>query len=465
MHTDEAINAYITGDLLAGKPYQYDPRDRHGPALYAIALPVAKLAGVKDFSGLTEASVRLGPALVGAFSVLLFGLLVEAFGAATTIGAALLFAISPITVYYSRDFIHETLFVAATLWTIAFAFRVLKENRVGSAIALGAGAGLMLACKETAAIHFAAFGVAALWWIVKISAAKLMHMDFGQMAKLVIAALVSFLIVIIVLFTWGGTRWQGLLDLGNAIPHLTSRASGEGHQKPAWYYVVLLGGNWPGGVVLLFAALGAWGVRWKKFEDKTFPALVTYTVVVSLLYSVIPYKTPWLALNMWLPLALLAGKGFGRFWQSVRNKLGQGCAVAIAVACVVGFGCQTWKRVFLAPADERNPYAYSQTSDNFLDLPKRIRQLAAKSPAGNNIPIAVVATDPWPTPWYLRKFPNVGFWQPDQKIAPADIYITSAEAAGMSEAPWEKWRPDFFGVRPEVLMLLWTRPESDTPHE
>jgi len=128
-------------------------------------------------------------------------------------------------------------------------------------------------------------------------------------------------------------------------------------------------------------------------------------------------------------------------------------------------GCQTWKRVFLAPADERNPYAYSQTSDNFLDLPKRIRQLAAKSPAGNNIPIAVVATDPWPTPWYLRKFPNVGFWQPDQKIAPADIYITSAEAAGMSEAPWEKWRPDFFGVRPEVLMLLWTRPESDTPHE
>ncbi len=38
MHTDEAVNAYITGGLLAGGAYHYDPRDRHGPALYAVAL-------------------------------------------------------------------------------------------------------------------------------------------------------------------------------------------------------------------------------------------------------------------------------------------------------------------------------------------------------------------------------------------------------------------------------------------
>jgi uncharacterized protein (TIGR03663 family) len=465
MHTDEAINAYITGDLLAGKPYQYDPRDRHGPVLYAVALPVAKLAGVKDFPGMTETSVRIGPAVMGALTILLFGLLLNTFGPAATIGAAAIFALSPISVYYSRDFIHETFFVAATLWTIAFAFRLLQENRLSNAIALGVGAALMLACKETAVLHFAAFAVVAFWWLVKTSAAKLLRLQFGQIAKPVVAAAASFLIVLIALFTWGGTRWQGLLDLGNAIPHLTSRASGEGHQKPMWYYIALLGENLTGIVVLCFALVSAASVRWKKFEDKTFPALVTYTVVVTLLYSLIPYKTPWLALNLWLPLALLAGNGFGRCWQKTRNNVGRGCIAAIAAICLIGFGHETWRRVFVAPADERNPYAYSQTVEDFLRLPDRVQQLAAKSPVGNNIPIAVIAADPWPLPWYLRKFPNTGFWQPGQEAGPADIYITSAEVSGATGVPWEKWRPEFFGVRPEVLMLLWTPPETVPPHE
>ncbi len=54
MHTDESINAYIIGQLLAGQPFHYDPQDRHGPALAAVTLPLVKLEGAKNFSGLTE---------------------------------------------------------------------------------------------------------------------------------------------------------------------------------------------------------------------------------------------------------------------------------------------------------------------------------------------------------------------------------------------------------------------------
>lgn len=43
MHTDEAVNAYIVGQLLAGEAFTYDPHDRHGPALGLIALPLARL--------------------------------------------------------------------------------------------------------------------------------------------------------------------------------------------------------------------------------------------------------------------------------------------------------------------------------------------------------------------------------------------------------------------------------------
>ena len=465
MHTDEAINAYITGELLAGKPYQYDPTDRHGPALYIVALPVARFAGVKNFPGMTETSVRLGPALVGAFTILLFGLLVDSLGVAASLGAALLFAISPITVYYSRDFIHETLFVAATVWTIAFICRILEENSASNALALGACAGLMLACKETATLHFAAFGIAALWWLGPARLAQLRSLDWHRILNATAIALGAFGLMLFLLFTWGGTRLQGLRDLGHSIPHLASRASGEGHQKPAWYYLALLGGSWSGGAVLVLAALGAVTLPWKNSAGKIFPALVIYLAALTFLYSAIPYKTPWLALNLWLPIALLAGKGFGWLWQISRNNTSRSGSVIIAMACIAALGRDTARRVFIAPADEHNPYAYAHTVEDFLRLPERVQQIADKSPDGNKIRIAVMAADPWPAPWYLRKFPNVGFWQPGQDPGAADIYITSAEDASTPGAPWEKWRPEFIGVRPEVLMLLWTPPETNSPHE
>jgi predicted membrane-bound mannosyltransferase len=59
MHTDEAVNAYIVGELLAGKTFTYDPQDRHGPALAALALPLVRLQGAKAFSDLTESQLRL----------------------------------------------------------------------------------------------------------------------------------------------------------------------------------------------------------------------------------------------------------------------------------------------------------------------------------------------------------------------------------------------------------------------
>ncbi len=59
MHTDEAVNAYIVGQLLAGQPFTYDPQDRHGPALAALALPLARMQGARTFSDLTESELRL----------------------------------------------------------------------------------------------------------------------------------------------------------------------------------------------------------------------------------------------------------------------------------------------------------------------------------------------------------------------------------------------------------------------
>jgi len=69
--------------------------------------------------------------------------------------------------------------------------------------------------------------------------------------------------------------------------------------------------------------------------------------------------------------------------------------------------------------------------------------------------ISVIASDPWPLPWYLRHFSQVGYWQPGQRPGDADFYITSTDAAEQYANRLQDFRPDFFGVRPGVLILLW----------
>ncbi|MBC8094461.1 MAG: TIGR03663 family protein [Akkermansiaceae bacterium] len=502
MHTDEAVNAYLTGQLLDGEKYAYDPQDRHGPALYFATLPIVRTAGATNLADLSEAAVRMVPVIWGALTILLFAAVAGQTNLPTAAVAALLFAISPLPVYYNRYFIHETLFVAATLAFILSGWRALENKSLKAGIAAGLCAGFMLACKETALLHFAAFGVAGLWWLfvrrsgsVELSGTTNPAVPGGEgakfdphlrshfrrglrwkpLGKIILVSLAAFAVLVLALYTWGGQHWRGPLDLLQSFPRFAGRASGEGHEKPFWYYLTLLGGGGSGWVVLALAALGATGRPGSKTSDAVPPGispqrlflqlLVTYAITISLIYSAIPYKTPWLALNLWLPISVLAGFGFTALWQKCRGTLPRVAAILIGAIALGWLGCDTWKWSFAKPADERNPYAYAHTGEDLLRLPERLNQLARQSNSGAAMRIAVVATDPWPLPWYLRKFNHAGFWQPDQNPGEADVYITSAEAAGTLSARLNNWRPEFFGVRPEVLILLWTPPDSSQKPE
>ena len=83
----------------------------------------------------------------------------------------------------------------------------------------------------------------------------------------------------------------------------------------------------------------------------------------------------------------------------------------------------------------------------------------------NDPRIAVVAADPWPLPWYLRKFPQTGFWRPGRDPGPADFYLTSPGAEGPLASQLKDRRPEYFGVRPNVLIVLWPPAESEARRE
>jgi hypothetical protein len=124
---------------------------------------------------------------------------------------------------------------------------------------------------------------------------------------------------------------------------------------------------------------------------------------------------------------------------------------AVAAGLIVH---DTRQRVFIHPADENNPYAYAHTSEDLLGLPAEIERLAHQDAIAAPR-IAVIAADPWPLPWYLRHVAAVGFWQPGQQPGEADFYITSTEAADQYAQQLKGFRPEFFGVRPGVLTILW----------
>jgi uncharacterized protein (TIGR03663 family) len=455
MHTDEAVNAYIVGQLLAGESFTYDPHDRHGPALAALALPLARIEGAKAFSDLTESDVRLTSVLAGIGTILLFGAAVEMFGFASCLIAAVLFACAPLPVYYDRYFIHESLFGTAAFGLILSGWHAWKKDSVGLASLASACAAVMIACKETAILHFvilaAAMFVFRLW--------NLRRDGFSWIRpRVVLAATTTFVLISVALFTWFGRDWQALAALFDAGPNFIVRAGGEGHQKPIWYYAQLLSGGWSGCMLCAFACIGFFLIT-RKRDPSPYGFLAYYAFFLAGIYSLIPYKTPWLALNFWLPISLFVARAIGSLWRIARKYLLLRAAIpafsvlaALAAALIAHDARQ---RVFADAADETNPYAYAHTSEDLLGLPAEIMELAKRNSLASPR-IAVIASDPWPLPWYLRHFARVGFWQPGQPVGEADFYITSSEAAEQYGDRLRNFRPEFFGVRPGVLILLWS---------
>ena len=184
-------------------------------------------------------------------------------------------------------------------------------------------------------------------------------------------------------------------------------------------------------MILALACIGFF-LTIRKRDPSPYGFLALYAFFLAAIYSLIPYKTPWLALNLWLPVTLFAALAIGSLWRVAERHLSLLAAIpaltilaAIAAAFIAH---DTRQRVFMHPADETNPYAYAHTSEDLLGLPAEIEEFARQN-AIEAPRIAVIASDPWPLPWYLRHFAQVGFWQPGQQVGEADFYITSTDAA------------------------------------
>lgn len=445
-HQDEAVHALKFKELWQEGSYEYDPNEYHGPTIYYAALPSVLLNGRQSFADTREADYRLPVALMGAAMVLLLFPLADGLGRRAALWAGLLTAISPAFVFYSRYFIQEVPLVFFTLGLIVCGWRYYQSRRPDWLIGAGVCAGLMIATKETAILTFFAMGAALalthLWtrWMGDaprpspdatrdtLTPHRLWNPKWMTFA--VGAALLTACLFISGFFT----HPAGILDYPRAYAYWGNRAqSTHIHDHPWYYYFQLL--LWfrrpemqgamkypfaPGPVcsealIVVLALIGA-GLALRKSASPMgegnpmlWRFLAFYTLLLTLIYGVIPYKTPWCLLSFLDGMILLAGIAWSAL--SGKSELRQVTVGLLLLAVCAQLGWQAYRGSFINYADIHNPYVYAATSADVVELEQKVEALAQSWPEHEKMAILVFSVDNhyWPLPWYLRRFPNVGY--------------------------------------------------------
>ncbi len=368
-HNDEAVNAVMFQQLLEEGVYRYDPNEYHGPLLSYATLGLARLMGWPAFAASTEADFRWVSLLSGVALIPLLWLTRDALGRSGTLWAGLLTAVSPSLVFFHRDYIHESLLVTGTFLLIGCVWRYWRSPD----------------------------------------------------------------------WKWAANP-TGPLDAVKAYLPYLHRAGGESlHIHPAWFYAQRL--FWQNStftppwtelgalllaVVAVRAALvgrglgdaNAWFVRW----------LALYTLLLFVMYSLIPYKTPWCILGVSHGMALLAGIGLAVLWRGAWRSSQRVLVLAVTLLIPVQLAWQAWALSHTAVSSRHNPWAYADTVPDVRNLVELIEEMAAVDPEGKGMHIQVICEedDYWPLPYYLRDFSRVGWWSapPPAPLAPVLVVST-----------------------------------------
>lgn len=164
LHHDESIHAWMSWKLYTGtgeftcaggerqhSSYCYDPV-YHGPSLYLLTFLSYFLFGDGD------AQARIPQAVAGILMVASVWWLRPYLGRYGTIIAAILLALAPSLLYFTRFARHDGLMILWTIWMVIGFFRYLDTGRAHYLYLLAAGTALAMATHELYYILFYLFG-------------------------------------------------------------------------------------------------------------------------------------------------------------------------------------------------------------------------------------------------------------------------------------------------------------------
>ena len=362
LHHDEGVNGYFLLDLFRNGIYRYDPANYHGPSLYYFALITSSINNlIFGIEGPTTNAIRAVPALFGIGCIALVLALRQRLGWLGTLTAAAFVAISPGMVYVSRDFIHEMLLVFFTLWIVVCGLWFWDTGRPRYLILTSVAAALMFATKETAVISVLALACGLVLAFVRVPLRGVVKArqwgGWPRLAILVLLAVVLFLATSFLLFSSFFGNPHGIHDAFATFSYWSR--TGMTRQIAPWYkYVEWL---WrEEAVVLILGSFGAAVGLVKRNRFITFTA--TWAFALLLAYSILPYKTPWILINILLPLCLAAGYLAQQLWDTEAFSARNGWARYVPVGLIfISLAPCTYRSLwmnFFHYDDERSAYPY-----------------------------------------------------------------------------------------------------------
>jgi len=475
MHNDEAVNGIKFLQLWHGGGYRYDPDEHHGPTLYYFTEALTRASGAPATERISETRLRLVTVLFGIGLILLLPLFHDALGKDAILWAAIFTAVSPAFVFYSQYFIHEMLLVFFAAASIGAGWRYWRSRKLYWICLAGAAFGLMAATKETFVLSIGAAAAAALFcqlWSRFLDAteapAKARHLPWQHVA----AGCGVAIFTATLLFTSFGQNWHGIVDAIKTYEPWLQRAGGDSpHIHPwhfYWHRLLWFGAGsgpvWTEVLILVLALVaGAAGFIRRDFGDgkSSFVRFLTvYSVVLAIVYSVIPYKTPWCLLQFWHGFVLLAGVGAAWLLRRTGSTLKRALVVIALTAGIVHLGAQSRRAVGAYSSDRGNPYVYAQTLPNAVKLVDRIKAVASAG-AGKDTVIKTVAPDSdyWPLPWYLAEYRNCGWWEDLPKDPYAPIMVISSKLDARLDDAKTHLMTGYYELRPGVFLELYVELE------
>ena len=342
---------------------------------------------------------------------------------------------------------------------------------------------LMFATKETAFITLGTLAIACacVWIWRRIYRPKLEETDDeindphlnwrnffdalgtgGDRILLLVAAVALAVYIIVLFFSSFFTYGQGISGFYEAYTIWTKTGSKDHTQNGMWAYV-----RWGMKLeapVFLLSALGL-VIAFVKARHRFAIFASLWALGLFAAYTLIPYKTPWLALSFLLPMCITAGYGIGQLASGKSNESRFAAfALGLAAACVMSY--QTYDLNFVRYDDDQMPYVYAHTKREFLEMMQAIDHYAQKSGKGKDAQIDIVSPDYWPMVWYTKDYSHANYWGKIVDIKDADMIVAKKDEQDEEVIRKFSARYEYAGsyaLRPGVDLILLVRKDLADP--
>ncbi len=299
MHYDEALHVHYAFRLAEGGGYSHSPW-MHGPFQVNLTALIFTLFSDSDFTA------RLGYVLFGSALVALPYFLRTYLGRTGAVVTAVLLALSPSLLYFSRFGRNEILMAFFAVALLALMWRYLNEGKHRYLYMAAAVLALMFATKETAYIVAAIFGLA----LFLMSITELVPWALGRSKLSDLRGPAAFLVLLVTLTL---PQWSAIssIPLGTLGLELVNEGVGD-VGLPVWgapfvsfpvvslplfldILITLAIAAVPLGAILL-TAVGRRSVKW----------LVPMTVVATLAFMMVSFPSGTIARDYLISFGVLA---------------------------------------------------------------------------------------------------------------------------------------------------------------